>query len=62
MEGVLRVSWEEREDELKARIVKRILTMKNTHNQIDYARQALVDYDRLLPWLNLKQAIKEAMK
>lgn len=54
--------WEEREAELKARIVKRILTMKNTHNQIDYARQALVDYDRLLPWLNLKQAVKEAMQ
>lgn len=62
MEGVLQVKWEDKEAELKAEIVKHILTMKDTFNQVDYARQSLIDYDRFLPWLKLKQAVKEAMK
>lgn len=28
----------------------------------DYARQALVEYDRQLPWMGLMDAVREALK
>jgi len=41
-------------------LVAHILMMKNLDT--DYARQALIDYDKLLPWIGLKAAVREAMK
>lgn len=28
----------------------------------DYARQALIDHDTALPWMNIKQGVKDAIK
>ena len=41
-------------------IIAHILMMKTLDQ--DYARAALIEYDRMLPWLGLKKAVKEAME
>ncbi len=41
-------------------LVKHILMMKQFDP--DYARAALIEYDKLLPWIGLMDAVREAMK
>lgn len=41
-------------------LVKHILMMKQFDP--DYARAALIEYDKLLPWIGLMAAVREAMK
>lgn len=43
-----------------ATLVAHILMMKK--HDPDYARAALIEYDKLLPWLGLMAAVREAMK
>ena len=52
--------------ELREMIISRILEMKNGDDkctpQPDYAREALKHYHAELPWLNLMQGVKDALK
>ena len=41
-------------------LVKHILMMKQFDP--DYARAALIEYDKLLPWIGLMAAVREEMK
>lgn len=44
---------------LRTRLINHILKMKKIDQ--DYARQALKDYDKLLPWLGLVGGVREAL-
>jgi len=50
---------------LRADLIIHILTMKNgtdkTTPQPEYARYALREYNKLLPWLDLIAGVKEAL-
>lgn len=52
--------------DLREMIISRILEMKNGNDkctpQPDYAREALKHYHAELPWLNLMQGVKDALK
>lgn len=52
----------ENEAKLRAKLIDWILTMKDEHKQPDYARQALINYDRDMSWLRLKAGVRDAMK
>lgn len=43
----------------RAELIAWILHMRQ-HDQ-DYAREALIWYDRLLPWMDLKSGVREAL-
>ena len=45
--------------DLKERLVAHILKLKQ--KDVEFARHALKHYDELLPWMELKKAIKEQM-
>jgi hypothetical protein len=45
---------------LRTRLIDHIIKMKQ--NQPDYAREALKYYDKLLPWAELMQGVREALK
>jgi len=45
---------------LMERFRNQILWLKE--RDVDYARKALVDYDALLPWLNLKSEVKNVLQ
>jgi len=51
---------------LREDLITHILTMKNgtdkTTPQPEYARYALREYNKLLPWLDLIAGVKEALK
>jgi len=40
--------------------IKHILMMLE-HGQKDFARDALIQYDKWMPWLALKQGVREAL-
>lgn len=44
----------------KEELVEHILWLKT--KDVEYAREAFKFYDRLLPWMNLKEAIRERLK
>lgn len=52
--------------DLKTQIITRVLDMKNGNDkctpQPDCARAELDYFNKLLPWLELNQAVKQAMK
>ena len=52
--------------DLRQRIIKRVMEMKNGNNkctpQPDCARAELAYYNALLPWLDLNEGIRDAMK
>lgn len=52
--------------DLRERIIERIMQYKNGYPgctpQPDFARDALRDYDKLLPHLELMQGVREALK
>lgn len=52
----------EAESELRTRLILWVLKMKNDFGQPDYARQALIDYDRLMPWMELKDGVREKLR
>lgn len=45
---------------MKELIVQHILRLREI--DIDYAREAFKFYDSKLPWMNLKEAIRERLK
>lgn len=45
--------------DLRERLISWILHMRQ-YDQ-DYAREALIWYDRTLPWMDLKSGVREAM-
>jgi hypothetical protein len=46
--------------DLRESLIAHILKMKET--QPDYAREALKYYDALLPWAELMQGVKDALR
>ena len=46
--------------DLRTRLIQHILDMKKIDTE--YARDAFVYYDKLLPWLELGKGVKEALK
>ena len=56
----------EKFSELRQQIIQRILEMKNGNDkctpQPDYARYALAQYNAAMPWLDLNNGVREAMK
>ncbi len=46
--------------DLRERLIANILRMKET--QPDYARDALKYYDALLPWANLMDGVRDALR
>ena len=46
--------------DLRTRLIEHILKMKTT--QPDYAREALKDYDKLLPEMKLMDGVRDALK
>jgi hypothetical protein len=51
---------EDREANLRKRLIEHILNMKKL--DVDYARFALKSYHEQLPWLDLMNGVKEALK
>ena len=45
---------------LRTRLIEHLINMKKL--DIEYAREAFKFYDALLPWMELGQGVKEAMK
>lgn len=43
----------------KEELVEHILWLKT--KDVEYAREAFKFYDRLLPWMNLKEALRERL-
>lgn len=52
--------WTSAEISLRTRLIEHLINMKKL--DIEYAREAFKHYDKLLPWLELGQGVKEAMK
>jgi len=56
----------EKFSELRQQIIQRILEMKNGNDkctpQPEYARASLAQYNAMLPWLDLNNGVREAMK
>ena len=46
--------------DIRTRLIEHLINMKKL--DIEYAREAFKFYDALLPWMNLGQGVKDAMK